>query len=570
MLEVRKKNFKETTKTLFLKYTVIPIFILIVLFSVFTFFVFKIKLITDTHQSANNIVAEILDINATYTKEIDRMSKLSSVINTLNQNGKNHLVYEEFYNFNNQQDVKGAFHLVDKRNVFLASTIPSNSEINEKIINEIIPRIAKNPDELYTDAFRSQFSNGKETVVTIGKAIIQENETIGYILYQLYEEDMQRLIFGEKADIVIVTDQYDYIIASTNSIVVGLMNKFIPEKVSNSRVKIKNDVYYMIQKKTPDELFSVYTLKNVKNDSLVIFIYFIFIVLTIVMLFFLLKNLAERMSAKNTEAIDKLVAAVSRLEKGDMKSYVNIDTGDEFEVLANEYNSMLDNLNELIEKNKELSNIRRVTEIKLLQSQFNPHFLFNVLETLRYTIFVNIDEAQEIIFSLSRLLRYSIKNEVQHVTFEKDLNYTVDYLKLHKFRFGKRLEYQIDVDEDLKKIFIPKLLLQPLIENAIKYGYQKQTHLMIKIKGQVSGDEIKFTVTDNGGGIEAKKLQQIKDSLTVQDETTRKTGIGLYSTHRRIILQYGVDFGLMISNSNGNGTKVEIRMPFDEGADEDV
>src|SRR5690606_20380968 len=164
---------------------------------------------------------------------------------------------------------------------------------------------------------------------------------------------------------------------------------------------------------------------------------------------------------------------------GDLKSYVYIHTGDEFEVLANQYNEMLDDLNDLLEKNKELSDIRRVTEIKLLQSQFNPHFLFNVLETLRYTMLTNLDHAQEIIFSQSRLLRYSLNDQNKNVLFAKDLEYTIDYLKLHKFRFKDRLEYEICIPDELKNVYVPKLLLQPIIENSIKYGYKNKMKLNI-------------------------------------------------------------------------------------------
>lgn len=185
-------------------------------------------------------------------------------------------------------------------------------------------------------------------------------------------------------------------------------------------------------------------------------------------------------------------------------------------------------------------------------------------------MFVNIEQAQEIIFSLSRLLRYSMNNDVQNVLFEKDLDYIIDYLKLHKYRFNGRLEYDIEVDPEVKKTFVPKLLLQPLIENAIKYGYSKQTHLHIIIKGVIIEDEIIFTVIDNGGGIEIEKLHDIRNKLLSTGRVNGDEGIGLYNTHRRIALQYGERFGLFIDNLLDEGTRVDIKMPYYRGADEDV
>ncbi|TQS71229.1 sensor histidine kinase [Ornithinibacillus gellani] len=567
MKPLQGKNFKDATRALFLKYTVIPILLIIILFLVFTVFVFKIKAIHDTKQSAQQVESEIMTVYQTYLDELEYMANASAVKETLRSSSKNHYVYEEFYNFNNQQTVKSAFHFVDKRDVFLAQTIPSDHELNKKIIRDILPWIDKNPEEIYMDANRTEFINGKVASFTIGKAVMQEGQVAGYLIYQLYEEDLERLIFGKKADIIVLADDYDYIIASTNSIVVGLMNKFSPEHYHDHYVKIKDDNYYMSKIAAGD--FSIYALKNMKNDHLVFYLYVIFLALIGVLLFFLLKNLAEKMSSQNAASIDKLMQAVTKLEKGDMTAYVHIQTGDEFEMLAQHYNKMLDNLNELMEKNRELSNIRRIKEIKLLESQFNPHFMFNVLETLRYTMFIDREQAQEIIFSLSRLLRYSIHKDDQLVPFEQDLNYIVDYLQLHQYRFQDRLDYELDVADTVRPIFVPRLLLQPLIENAIKYGYQTKTHLHILISAKIKGNQIVFSVQDDGPGIEAEKLAAIRENLKTMDSTNLDIGIGLYNTHRRMVLQYGEDYGIQIDSSIGVGTTVTIKMPY-KGAKIDV
>lgn len=570
MLTTKKRNFKETTKALFLKYTVIPILVIMILFSLFTIFIFKIKIIYDTNQSAYHIEAAIIDVYETYVQEIERMSQLPVVLDNINTKRNNHLVYEEFYNFNNRQSIKSVFHLVDNRNVLLASTTDSKSEVNEEILHSIIPSIQKNSNQLLIEAKQTQYSHGKVTVFNFGKAIIEDNQIIGYMIYQLYEEDLQRLIFGEEADIVVITDHYDQIIITTNSIVKGLMNKFNPEKISSSQVKIKDDYYYLKEIQTPEQLFTIHTLKNIETGNLIIVLYIIFILVTSVMLYFLLRNLAEKMSTKNVQSIDKLVTAVAHLEQGDLTSYVKLNTGDEFEVLANQYNSMLDHLNQLISSNKELSAIRRTNEIKLLQSQFNPHFLFNVLETLRYTMYVDLDRAQEIIFSLSRLLRYSISNDERHVSFAQDLDYILDYLKLHKLRFTGRLEYDIDIQAEVKEAYVPRLLLQPLIENAIKYGYSKQMHLQINIRGEIVGNEILFTVADNGGGITAEELDEIRTRLYSSEKLNKNKGIGLYNTHRRIVLPFGEKFGVKIDSVTEEGTRIMINMPYNKGANEDV
>ncbi|WP_077601660.1 sensor histidine kinase [Oceanobacillus sojae] len=565
---MKKKSFKEATKSLFLKYTVVPILILIILFTLFTIVIFHLKAVYDAKQSGEQIKERMTDVYEVYQGEIKKMAGSSLVTKSLNYHDDINLVYEDFYNFNNKQDVKSSFFLVDVNDVFVASTNKSNNEVNEGILNHIIPLLEKYPDDLLSLVEKTNFSHGQASTITLGTAVKQDKQIIGYVIYMLYEEDFQRLIFGEKTDIAVITDTYNHIVVTSNEIVQGLMNKFQPEKLSHSKVQIENDTYYMNQTETADNTFRIYTLNNTETDKVVLILYFIFIGITSAFLFILLRILAEKMSRRNAESIDKLLIAVDQLKKGDLTSYVEIHTGDEFETLANQYNTMLDSLNDLLNRNRELSEIRKVNEMKILQSQFNPHFLFNVLETVRYTMVSNVDKAQDIILLLSSLLRYSINQNIDQVILEKDLNYTIDYLKLHKMRFNERLHYSLEIPEEIKEAYIPKLLLQPIIENAIKYGYRHQTTLNIWIKAKVVGSDIVFSVEDDGGGMEAQQLADIQKKI--QASENNQVGIGLYNTHRRLRLQFGEKYGLEIDSTFNQGTIVSITVPYLKGEEHHV
>jgi sensor histidine kinase YesM len=244
-----------------------------------------------------------------------------------------------------------------------------------------------------------------------------------------------------------------------------------------------------------------------------------------------------------------------------MDSYIEVKTGDEFEIFANQYNIMLDRLNLLMKRNAELSNIRRIKEIKQLQAQFNPHFIFNILETLRYTIVMDQKKAQDIIITLSSLLRYSIKNDENDVLFMEDLTYIEDYLKLHKIRFEDRLNYTIEVSEDVKNAVVPKLLLQAIIENSIKYGYMTKEHLDIKVSGKIVDNHLIFNVKDNGTGMTKEQLDSVQDILNSTNNTTKH--IGLYNVHRRLVLLYGEEYGLKIRSIYGEGTDITINIPYE-------
>ena len=559
-MENQDRNFKEKIRHLFLKYTFIPILTLYFLFLIFILINTKTKAVNNAQRANTTIGTSFLEVYDNYYKKIEEMSTSPVVIDFIDTHLNSNLVYEEFYKFNNIQKVKSTFHIVSSNNVFLAYTTASNPDTDKIILKKIIPSINKNPKKVLTEANKIKYPHDRYTVYTFGKAVYKDEEIIGYIICQLYEEDIQKLIFVEGAELAVITDQYDRIIAATNNIVKGLMNKFTPEYTDSMRyVKIKDGNYHMIKNTLENTNINIYTLNSIKYDKKTFGFYGIFIASVSILLFILMNYLGKRMSIENTKSIDKLLTAIKDLQDGNMNSYVNIDTNDEFEILGNQYNIMLDRLNELIRRNQELSDIRRINEIKKLEAEFNPHFLFNVLETLKYSIIINPKEAQDIIMSLSRILRHSVRDE-ENILFKKDLDYIEDYLKLHKIRFKENLNYSINITDEVENSYVPKLLLQPIIENSIKYGYKEKDNLNIDIIGERIGNDIIFRVEDNGSGMTEEEIQDIRDIL--QGEENLSKNIGLYNIHRRLNLLYGKNYGLKINSVYGEGTTVIVKTPY--------
>ncbi len=559
-MENQDRNFKEKIRHLFLKYTFIPILTLYFLFLIFILINTKTKAVNNAQRANTTIGTSFLEVYDNYYKKIEEMSTSPVVIDFIDTHLNSNLVYEEFYKFNNIQKVKSTFHIVSSNNVFLAYTTASNPDTDKIILKKIIPSINKNPKKVLTEANKIKYPHDRYTVYTFGKAVYKDEEIIGYIICQLYEEDIQKLIFVEGAELAVITDQYDRIIAATNNIVKGLMNKFTPEYTDSMRyVKIKDGNYHMIKNTLENTNINIYTLNSIKYDKKTFGFYGIFIASVSILLFILMNYLGKRMSIENTKSIDKLLTAIKDLQDGNMNSYVNIDTNDEFEILGNQYNIMLDRLNELIRRNQELSDIRRINEIKKLEAEFDPHFLFNVLETLKYSIIINPKEAQDIIMSLSRILRHSVRDE-ENILFKKDLDYIEDYLKLHKIRFKENLNYSINITDEVENSYVPKLLLQPIIENSIKYGYKEKDNLNIDIIGERIGNDIIFRVEDNGSGMTEEEIQDIRDIL--QGEENLSKNIGLYNIHRRLNLLYGKNYGLKINSVYGEGTTVIVKTPY--------
>lgn len=559
----KNRNFKESIRYFFLKYAVIPVIIAFALFSIFMIAVLRINTINKTNQASYNISSSLGQVYKNYTDEIEKTSKSPAVINLINTRLHSSQVYDEFYKFNNNQKVKSIFYVIDKNDVFLVYTAASDADIGRLIIRNSIYRIESNPDLTIAQTDVVNYPNNRKTVYTFARAVKDETGIIGYVIYQLYEEDIQKLIRVSDNEISVITDEYNSIIVTNNNSVKGLMNKFNPKYYYKDKyVELETEKYYINREKVPNASIYVYTLNSIEIKSLIFTLYFIFLVILSIGLMLLMNYLANRMSIRNTESIDKLIHSVNQLQNGKMDSYVDIKSGDEFEVLANQYNIMLDELNGLINKNEELSNLRRITEIKQLQSQFNPHFIFNILGTLRYSILIAPKEAEKIVIGLSGLLRYSINYEGQKVVLEKDLDYIQDYLRLNKYRFNDRLEYSINMPEEIKKAYVPKLFLQAVIENSIKYGYMHKDKLKITAEGYLDGGILTLEVKDNGNGMTSDQLQNVREILNQPENLSEHTG--LYNVHRRIVLLYGEEYGIQIESTLGVGTNVKITIPYEE------
>jgi two-component system sensor histidine kinase YesM len=559
----KQRNFKESIRHLFFLYAFLPIIILFGLFLIFTRVNAHLVLANQTQEANGNIAEAITGVYNNYNEEIERVAYLPVVLRFAKTQQDSRQVYEEFYRFNTKQRVKSVFHIVDTRGEMLASSLAADFYIDKQLVQDILSRISNLQGGTLAETNHFQYSRDLYTVYTFGKEILDQGVPVGYVIYQLYEEDVQKLIFVPNNEIAVITDQHNRIIVTNNNTTRGIMNKFNPQIGRMGYLTLNEGEYYTSRSDLAASKMHVYTLNSVQYLKYAYTTLSIFIVITGLLLWVVIHFLARKMSTRNSQSIDKLLHAVGELQQGNMLSYVEIKTGDEFETLAEQYNIMLNRLNELLSKNEELSNIRRIIEVKQLQSQFHPHFIFNVLETLRYSIMIDTRKAQDIVMILSRLLRYSVNNDGQNMLLREDLGHVADYLKLQQIRFSDRLTYAVKVSEEAGDALVPKLLLQAIIENSIKYGYRHRNSLIISITGHVEDGRLVLEVRDNGYGIESDRLQEIREIMCSTDNRSRH--IGLNNVHRRLVLLYGEEYGVSIDSELGSGTNVSIVIPYEKG-----
>lgn len=237
----------------------------------------------------------------------------------------------------------------------------------------------------------------------------------------------------------------------------------------------------------------------------------------------------------------------------------------EYASLAHSYNVMLRRIRGLMQETVDRQEQLRRMEIGALQEQINPHFLYNTLDSIvRVMETGRTPEAIEMVQALAKLFRLSINNGDYFLTVEQEMDYARNYLTIQQVRYKKRFKYELYMDESIKDLPCPKIILQPLIENSLKHGMSDMPGCTLIVRARQEGYNIVLSVEDDGLGIPPEKLQKLQEMLRDDSNIMVKKsryGIGLRNTNRRIKLLYGSDYGLTIESEVEERTCVTITFP---------
>ncbi len=269
--------------------------------------------------------------------------------------------------------------------------------------------------------------------------------------------------------------------------------------------------------------------------------------------------------------LKELNSATEKLAKGDFAARAEVNSRDEIAVLAEGFNDMAGNMQAMIGKIKEDEQKIRKADLRLLQEQINPHFLYNTLDTIVWQIEGNEPEqAVSMVVSLSNFFRQVLSKGKEFISIREEEQHIRSYLEIQEIRYHDILEYSIQIDPAIYNYQILKLTLQPVVENALYHGIKrKRAKGYIHISGEKRGGDILLFVGDNGAGMEKDELEQLRREIGRPCKETER-GFGLANVNERIRMYFGEKYGLSISSEKGEGTIVEIRIPavFSDGAAE--
>ena len=260
--------------------------------------------------------------------------------------------------------------------------------------------------------------------------------------------------------------------------------------------------------------------------------------------------------------IQVLAQAAGRISKGDLDARADVDSRDEIAVLADRFNDMAGNIQTLVVKVREDEQKMRKADLRLLQEQINPHFLYNTLDNIVWLIEGNEpDEAVEMVVTLSEFFRLVLSKGKEFITIRQEEQHISSYLQIQGKRYHDILDYHIYIDPGIYEYQIPKLTLQPLVENALYHGIKyKRSRGMIEITGTQEGENLYLTVADDGVGMNEEELKKLEKEISRPCKET-ESGFGLANVNERIRMYFGAEFGMKIWSEKGSGTRITIEIP---------
>lgn len=560
----RKVNhLKDELRRTFTIYALIPTFLMASFILVLTFVYWNNNILSRNQQKLDNVSGNLEKMVSGYMAYTEEIAAYASIPELRGSIAARTEMYEKLYGYSNNMGMHARFYLFDNAmNLLVANQNqePEFAALAKKAKWGIVGQIRQNPT-LPMFSFVSAIKNYTARMdLVIGRAILDQGQIAGYVFFVVPSEQLSAMIANPYVYIV-VKDKFDYTPICTDDFFCTAMNKMKPEFIrTGGYFPYAERKYYISQKDILNGELTIYALTSIGGivsqlTNAVILLFGVLIILSVAIVITVKKQVEEK-----TKMIDQIVEAFAALKEGNLDMRLNINTNNEFEIISEAYNLMLSSLKELMETNREKARATVISEIKQLESQFNPHFLFNTLENIKFMVKLDPAAAGKMIVALSRLLRYSIDQGCSEVTIKEDMEYIHNYLDIQKYRFGQRLNYIFELADELNACIVPKLIFQPIIENAVKYGLQDGQHMLVEIQGAIVNNELVIHIKNNGAQMDEDTLYEIRRMLKSCANFSHHSG--LYNVNRRIQLMYGAAYGLQIMSSAG--TDVKIVLPINK------
>lgn len=415
--------------------------------------------------------------------------------------------------------------------------------------------------------------NGSEDAVTLGRKIKYNRQTIGVVMIDLNyallgnnynirpSDDSEVVVIGEDGEVV-------YRLSGGREAMDEALLRRAAERVGTREAMIDGQARLVVATKSESTGWTtvgVIPLNALMED---LFALGRKIVQVVILVYFVVLFVSIGVASHITKNLRRLHNAMKRVQEGSFFVTADISAPDEVGQFYRMFQSMLERIRGLMESVKQREAAKREAELAALQAQIRPHFLYNSLNTIKYMASLNgTRNIEEVSGSLIEMLRGVLGNTKEFIPLREELSYVRSYLTIQRYKYADRFRVVYEIDDALLDVPVLKLMLQPLVENALTHGIGGLPEDgSILVKAYRDGPELVLEVGDNGIGMTPEAVEAALRVDTLQDGY-RQGGMGIRNVNERIRLVYGANYGLALYSRPGAFTKAEIRIPIEEGGD---
>jgi two-component system, sensor histidine kinase YesM len=423
--------------------------------------------------------------------------------------------------------------------------------------------------------FRTEQQSANRYQVTVARTLRNSAGTIyGYVIVTITEKQINALFEGlDSGQEIMLVDGQNRILSHKDSSKIGQTLPFIDSGSKQSPhdiIRIEDEDYLLVQQPlwTADWKLVLLTpyKEAVRQFSGIFNSLFILQLAAFIAFLILLVYMLQAF----TKPLTRLANLASRVQRGNLEVRSFIQGKDEIGRLGQSFDQMLDYIKEMIREITLEQTRKRQAELAMLQAQINPHFLFNVLNSIRMNVMRRGDnENADMISSLSKLLRMTVDRDRETITLYEEIEIVMDYVRLMNMRQKEKSQLVVDISSEAMLEAVPRFVLQPMIENAMIHGLH-QTGGTIRIEAKVSEQELQIIVEDNGQGMDAAALEKVERSLRLRkddewiDSSDHRKGfssIGLYNVCERMRIMFGEAFHMEVNSTLNEGTRIIMYVP---------
>ena len=538
----------------FIAISVVPIvlcgFCMIFLFQAMTF---------NTYEAT--VKSETKEISASFQSFLDGIDKTLSTLSSHQEflsSSDSESIYNTLYHITNPYRNYATFSIYDQNgNCMYATCQLANRPTYWGILHAL--------NHSSIDIIKQVNSEDNQIVLNIATKIQNNNDTIGYIVSSIHSQDFTYLFSNQLSNdegFGIISKENEPIYINSILETSGIFDKLHYAWISNSKYDdYFNDYYITIQNIENTGFKQIVVHPKVLSSSTMNRMY-LMVGLLAVLSFIVCIIVAQKTTTSFTQPINQMNQAMKQVQEGKLDTSIPVLRNDEFGVLSQNFNVMTQELSNFLEQKIETQRKLADIQIAMMQAQLNPHFLYNTLDTIKWMAkSAKVEPISQLSQKLARILRTSIVKE-QFITIGEEFQICSDYGEIQNIRFQGKYQFLFDCPKDLLSYKIPKLIIQPLVENAIIHGLRMKETGIIKVFASKNNDAIILSVQDNGIGIDDEMMQFINTHQWKQIDGH----IGMYNVDSILRLHYGVNSGLHAQRLEEGGTLIQITLPYKEAS----